>query len=778
MPMIMNSRFINPEIEERLALDLSEEVPELNEDGGRGSSILQFYTSDSFHSIEQQRQQLPVFIKRSQFLYLLENSRVIVVTGETGSGKSTQLPQYVYEAGWLDPKPSNFNPFGITMAVTQPRRVAALTLSTRVAEEKNWQIGKQVGYIIRFEECWTPNSTVISYLTEGMMIQELLRDPLLTRFRVIMLDEVHERSLQTDILLGLIKKVLRKRPNDLRIIISSATLEAEKFIEYFSKMGVPEVEKNKQILKLTPVSHLNVEGRQYPVSIFYSLDPVPCYLSASKETVFRIHETKPLGGDILVFVTGQNEVSQLVGNLVDEYRNRKERFLNIQQQQNSKSKLPTTYPPLRCLQLHGSLPQHEQLRIFERPTRTCRKVIVATNIAEASVTLPGISYVIDCGFSRIRAYNPVNGLEALVTIPTSQASARQRAGRAGRTRTGQAYRLYTEEAYNKLLPRFTLPESLRVDLSGALLRLKTLGINRLAQFDWLDPPPALHVGQSAERLVALGALDANSGHLTIPRGVKLAEVSTTCGLDQPSAAAALLGSCDEGCSQEIAAIVSLMQIQRIFTVSDYKRAGDRIRRQVFGCRQGDHLTELNAFVAYEQQSKLLSKSELRTWCRDVGLNERGLAHAVILRDRIGSMFHRLKLPWVKAEPEGNPNPVLRALVRGFFHQAARLAPSGSHYLTIRGDHQLRLHPNCILYSSTTRWPTYILFTNVFLTPNFDDNNQNKIGKSNINDKNDLSSTCISGISVIQPDWLLELAPHYYQFGTDREHLEYSLRGKI
>ncbi|CAH8433982.1 unnamed protein product [Heterobilharzia americana] len=655
----MNSRFINPDNEERFTFDLSEEVPEINEDGGCGSSLLQFSTSDSFHSVEQQRQQLPVFAKRSQFLYLLETSRVLIVTGETGSGKSTQLPQYVYEAGWLDLKSSNLNPSGVTIAVTQPRRVAALTLATRVAEEKNWQIGKQVGYIIRFEECWTPGSTVISYLTEGMMVQELLRDPLLTRFR-------------TDILLGLIKKVLRKRPNDLRVIISSATLEAEKFVEYFSKMKMSESEENKQIAQLTPVTHLNVEGRQYPVSIFYSLDPVPCYLSAAKETVFGIHETKPLGGDILVFVTGQNEVSQLVGNLVEEYRSRKERFLAAQQQ-NSKVKSPAMYPPLRCLQLHGSLPQHEQLRIFERPTRACRKVVVATNVAEASVTLPGISYVVDSGFSRIRAYNPVNGLEALVTIPISQASARQRAGRAGRTRTGQAYRLYTEEAFHKLLPRFTLPESLRVDLSGALLRLKTLGIDRLAQFDWLDPPPPSHVGQSAERLVALGALDANSGHLTIPRGLKLAEVSTTCGLDQPSAAAALLGACDEGCSQEVAAIVSLMQIQRVFTVSDYKRTGDRIRRQIFGCHQGDHLTELNAFVAYEQQSKVLSKSELRTWCRDVGLNERGLAHAIILRDRIGSIFRRLKLPWVKAEPEGNPIPILRALVRGFFHQAARLA---------------------------------------------------------------------------------------------------------
>nr|CAH8853608.1 unnamed protein product [Trichobilharzia regenti] len=553
-----------------------------------------------------------------------------------------------------------------------------------------------------------------------MMIQELLRDPLLTRFRVIMLDEVHERSLQTDILLGLIKKVLRKRPYDLRVIISSATMEAEKFVEYFSKMKPPESEDNKQTLKLTPVSHLSVEGRQYPVSVFCSIDPVPCYLTAAKETVFRIHETKPLGGDILIFVTVENEVSQLVGDLIAKYRNRKERFLNTQQQNSKLKTSSTAYPPLRCLQLHGSLPQHEQLRIFERPTRAC----------------------------------------PLVTIPTLQVSARQRAGRAGRTRTGQVYRFYTEESFHKLLPRFTQPESLRVELSCALLRLKTLGIDRLAQFDWLDPPPPSHVGQSVERLVALGALDANSGHLTIPHGLKLAEVSTTCGLDQPSAAAALLGACDEGCSQEVAAIVSLMQIQRVFTVSDYKRTGDRIRRQTFGCHQGDHLTELNAFVAYEQQSKVLSKSELCTWCREVGLNERGLAHAIILRDRI-------------AEPEGNPNPILRSLVRGFFHQAARLGPSGSHYLTIRGDHQLRLHPNCVLYSSTSRWPAYILFTNVFLTPNLDDgNNSGKIGNF---DKNDPPSTCVSGVSVIQPDWLLELAPHYYQFGTDREHLEHAIR---
>ncbi|KAA0191461.1 ATP dependent RNA helicase DHX35, partial [Fasciolopsis buskii] len=473
---------------------------------------------------------------------------------------------------------------------------------------------------------------------------------------------------------------------------------------------------------------------------------------------------------ISIFYAGQNEVVQLVGDLVDEYRSRKERNSKTEPRPSGTKSSPASYRPLRCLPLHGALPQTDQLRIFDRPTRTCRKVIVATNIAEASVTLPGISYVIDCGFARIRAYNPITGLEALVTLPISQASARQRAGRAGRTRTGEAYRLYSERIFRSL-PQFTPPESVRSDLSGALLRLKTLGVDRLVRFDWLDPPPPSHVGQAAERLVALGALDTDSGRLTIPKGLKLAEVSTACGLDQPSAAAALLGACEEGCSQEVAAIVALMQIQRVFVSSmGQKRTGDRLRRQFFGCRQGDHLTELNAFTAYEIQSAQCSPSDLRAWCRDVGLNERGLSHALTLRDRIGAMFARLKLPWVRAEPEGNPEPVLRALVRGYFHQVARLAPSGSYYLTVRGDHQLRLHPNSILYSSTTKWPSWILFTHVYLASSAE-----LMGGGVENNGSGPVPTCVGGVSAIQPDWLLELAPHYYHFGTDREHLERALR---
>lgn len=762
----MKSTFVRPD---DISALLSEELPEIKEDGGTGPHLVHCGSFGGVESIEQQRQRLPVFKWRSQFLYLLETHRVVIVTGETGSGKSTQLPQYVYESGWLYARPRYPGAFGAALIVSQPRRVAALTLASRVAEEKNWQLGTNVGYSIRFEDCRTPNVTLISYLTEGMLIQELLRDPLLRSFRVIMLDEIHERSLQTDILLGLMKKVMRKRPYDLRLVISSATLEVKKFVDYFSDMKPSKQDGTLDApsIALSPVAHLNVEGRQYPVKIYYSIDPVPCYLRSAREVVFQIHESRPLGGDILVFVTGQNEVVQLIGELVNEYRERKERFAQLGMKDKGGNK-SAAYPPFRSLPLHGSLSQGDQLRIFDRPTRACRKVVVATNIAEASITIPAISYVVDTGFTRLKAYNSVTGLEVLVTVSASQASARQRAGRAGRTRAGEAFRLYREAAFHELLPRFTPPESLRTDVSGALLRLKTLGVDRLALFDWLDPPPPLHVGQAIERLVALGALDADTGRLTKPRGLQLAELSIACGLDQPSAAAALLGSCEEGCSQELASIVSLMQIQRIFICNPgQRRTGDRVRRQLFGCRQGDHLTELNALTAYETQAASLSSSELRGWCRDCGLNARGLAHAVTLRDRIGSIFHRLKLPWVKAEPEGNPEPILRALVRGFFHQAARLAPSGSHYLTVRGDHQLRLHPNCILYSATLKWPAWILFTSVFLTSgSSDDSNSQQC----VND-GESALTCVSGVSAIQPDWLLELAPHYYEFGTDREHLE-------
>ncbi|VDK20381.1 unnamed protein product [Taenia asiatica] len=773
------SRFLKPGEEDLIASEEIDECPE-------GAVVS---NTSNIRQVDQQRQSLPTFKWRSHFLYLLETSRVVVVTGETGSGKSTQLPQYIYEAGWVRGT-SKY------IAVTQPRRVAAITLAARVAEEKDCILGNEVGYLIRFEDCFKPGRTSILYMTDGMLIQEMTRDPLLQNYRVIMLDEVHERSLQVDLLLGLVKKILRKRLHDLRVVVSSATLEAQKqvlflfnkqllgtdfqivrfgsnftsphnsFINYFKDLNLRELTVEEGDTRLTPVSHLHVEGRQHPVRIFYLRDPTPCYVTEARKTVFKLHENRPLGADILVFLTSQDEVNRLVSELVDEYRDRKERFIQRQQQTKEGRGGGDRYPPLRSLPLYGGLPAHEQLRVFERPTHAVRTVVVATNVAEASVTLPRIGYVIDCGYARLRAYNADNSLEALVTLPVSKASANQRAGRAGRVRVGEVYRLYTEDAYSHILPRFTAPESQRSDLATSLLRLKTLGVDSLARFDWLPPrPPARHLGQAAEQLVSLGALTVATGMPMTERGAQLSALCSACGLAQPAAAAALLGAVEEGCTLEVAAIVALMQLQNVFVSSaNYRRTADRSRRVLFGTTAGDHLTELNAFTAYETQASTLNQSELQRWCQSVGLNARALQHALYLRDRILGVLKRSKMPCVAVEPPGNPLPIVRALLRGFFMQVAHLAPSGTHYTTVRGDHALRLHPSCVLYAapSTSRWPKWILFTRVHLSAPLSDNPAAATAVS-------ATAACVSGVSAIQPDWLMELAPHYFHYGTAREH---------
>ena len=372
---------------------------------GSGDAVV--FNRNRNMSMEQQRQRLQVFRYRSHILYLLENYQTLVLVGETGCGKSTQLPQYLLEAGWACD--------GRMVAVTQPRRVAVLTVSKRVADERDVVLGSEVGYAIRFDECWDAATTKIKFVTDGLLIREMMHDPLLTAYSVVMLDEAHERTLYTDIVIGLLKKVTKKRP-DLRVIVTSATLDAELFRDFFNN--------NDDNTGKDTATVLSVEGRMFPVDVYYALDPVPNYLTASVETVVKLHHREN-EGDVLVFVTGQEEVEQVVSRLIDEAR-----------------RLPRDAIKMRVLPIYGSLPTSEQLKVFDRTPRGVRKVIVATNIAEASVTINGIVYVVDCGFVKLRAYNPSCGLESLVILPTSRASAEQRAGRAGRVRSGQVEYLF------------------------------------------------------------------------------------------------------------------------------------------------------------------------------------------------------------------------------------------------------------------------------------------------------------------------------------------------
>ena len=354
------------------------------------------------------------------------------------------MTQYIIEEGMCQQ--------GRKVACTQPRRVAAMSVAKRVSEEMGVRLGQEVGYQMRFEDFTSPK-TIIKYMTDGMLLRECLLDPALRQYSVIMLDEAHERTIPTDVLFGLIKETLKQRP-DLKLIVTSATLDAEKFSQYFHDCPI-----------------FRIPGRIFPVEIMYANEPEEDYLSAALLTVQQIHLQEP-AGDILLFLTGQEEIdtaAQILRKRMDD--------------------LGDEAPPLVILRVYSALPSDQQSEIFEPAPPGSRKCVIATNIAEASLTIDGIFYVVDPGFAKIKVYNPKLGMDSLVVSPISQASARQRAGRAGRTGPGKCYRLYTEDAYrNEMLPT-SVPEIQRTNLSPTVLILKAMGINDLINFDFMDPPP-------------------------------------------------------------------------------------------------------------------------------------------------------------------------------------------------------------------------------------------------------------------------------------------------
>ncbi|KAF9984591.1 hypothetical protein BGZ75_003855 [Mortierella antarctica] len=504
--------------------------------------------------MSEQRKQLPVHRHRTEFLYLLEHHQVVILVGQTGSGKTTQIPQYLHEAGWTAK--------GKVVACTQPRRVAATTVARRVAEEMHVKLGMEVGYTIRFEDCTDPaGKTRIKYMTDGMLFRETLMDPLLSKYSVIMLDEAHERSLYTDILMGVLKKILKKRP-ELRIVISSATLDAEAFAAFFS------TNRSRGDKLQDNVSILSVQGRMYPVDLHYLPEPCDNYVEKAIQTVFDIHTQEP-AGDILVFMTGREEIEEVVSEIRDR----------------ATTLPPKKYADIVALPLYAGLAEEEQVLVFEPGERGTRKVIVATNVAEASITIPAIGFVIDCGFVKIRAYNPRTGMEMLTTTTISQASAEQRSGRAGRIRNGKAYRLYTEQSFQKSMRTASVPEIQRSNLVGMVLQLKALGIENVLRFDFMTSPPAEMMSKSLELLYSLKALD-DFGRLTIPLGMRLAEFP----LD-PFLGKILLDSEDFGCSHEMLTIAAMVSVQNVFVNPTSAAAEEQHRK--FGVMEGDHITLLN-----------------------------------------------------------------------------------------------------------------------------------------------------------------------------------------
>ncbi|XP_065874581.1 pre-mRNA-splicing factor ATP-dependent RNA helicase DEAH1-like [Euphorbia lathyris] len=422
----------------------------------------------AFEKIQEDRKALPIYEYRDELLDAIEKFQVLVIVGETGSGKTTQIPQYLHEAGYTKRG---------KVGCTQPRRVAALSVAARVAQEMGVKLGHKVGYSIRFEDC-TSDKTILKYMTDGMLLQEFLSEPDLASYSVVIVDEAHERTLSTDILFGLVKDLARLRP-DLKLLISSATLDAVKFSDYFDSAPI-----------------FKIPGRRFPVEIHFTKAPEPDYLDAAIVTALQIHVKEPPGGDILVFLTGQEEIETAEEILKHRIRG-----------------LGTKVAELIICPIYANLPTQLQAKIFEPTPEGARKVILATNIAETSLTIDGIKYVIDPGFCKTKSYNLRTGVEALLVTPISKASCMQRAGRSVRTGPGKCFRLYTAYSYKHDMDANTVPEIQRTNLASVVLSLKRLGIHDFCAFDFMDPPPSESLMKALELLYALGALDKH-GDLT------------------------------------------------------------------------------------------------------------------------------------------------------------------------------------------------------------------------------------------------------------------------
>ncbi|ETL28161.1 ATP-dependent helicase HrpA [Phytophthora nicotianae] len=630
-------------------------------------------------SILEQRESLPVFKLKRQLMKAIADNQVLVVIGETGSGKTTQMTQYMAEMGLTST--------GI-IGCTQPRRVAASSVAKRVAEEFGCELGQEVGYSMRFEDVTSPE-TVIKYMTEGMLLREYLADPTLSKYSALMLDEAHERTINTDVLFGLLKDLVRKR-KDLKIIVTSATLDAEKFSRYFFDCPI-----------------FTIPGRTFPVEILYTKEPELDYLDASLLCVMQIHLSEP-EGDILLFLTGQEEIDTACEVLYQRIKALQERALA---------------PELIILPVYGALPSEMQSRIFEPAPKGSRKCVVATNIAEASLTIDGIYYVVDPGFCKQNAFNSKIGMDSLVVVPCSQASARQRAGRAGRTGPGKCYRLYTENAYkNEMLPT-TVPEIQRANLGSVVLQLKAMGINDLMGFDFMDPPPQDALVMALENLYALGALD-DEGLLT-RLGKKMAEFPV-----EPKNAKVLLTSVVLGCAEEVLTIVAMLSVESVFFRPKEKQAQADQKKAKFHQPEGDHLTLLAVYEAWAN-SKFSNP-----WCYENFIQARAIRRAQDVRKQLLSILDRYKMDVVSCGK--NYNKVRRAIVAGYFANTAKKDPQEGYRTMVEGQ-PVYIHPSSALFNKSPEW---VLYHELVLT----------------------TKEYMRNIMTIEPKWLVELAPAFFKKG--------------
>jgi ATP-dependent RNA helicase DHR2 len=631
------------------------------------------------------RQNLPLRSYQDEIRKILLASDVLIIVGETGSGKSTQVPQFLYDEDWCrqrtvrGKKGAEEVKIGGTIAITQPRRVAATTLAHRVAREMGTPLGQGgrtrglVGYSVRFDHN-VPRGARIKFLTEGMLLQELLRDPQLRQYSAVIVDEIHERSVDVDVLSGFLKQILTSDLSErggmpLKIIIMSATANVERIQEFF------------RIANTTTVPVLRVEGRQFPVDVIHTSKPVPDLNNALGSLVLRINQQEALPGDILAFLTGQEEIEAVQKHL-----------------EHDASALPAEVPRIKVLPLFGQLSieaQHDAFKPVQE--KFTRKVVLATNIAETSVTVPGVRFVIDTGKAKVKQFRMKLGMESLLVKPISKSSAIQRSGRAGREAPGSCYRLYTQEGYESLADE-ELPEILRIDILGAILAMKARGVDDISTFPLMDAPDQESIGRALMQLNLLEALDDNGRISDLGRKMALFPLSAPL-------ARVLLAAAEpqSDCLLDVIDIISCItsgeDIFHQLRSEEVKEEVEAYRQELYR-REGDLLTYLTTIQRFVAENADRTK-----WCYQRRLNLRNMRQAMHVRRQLRGICQKENLlidappkdpqPFTPASPS-HAETLLKCFLKGFVLRTAMLAPDSS-YITTHGKHVVTIHPSSVLH---------------------------------------------------------------------------------
>jgi pre-mRNA-splicing factor ATP-dependent RNA helicase DHX38/PRP16 len=524
-------------------------------------------------------------------------------------------------------------------------------------------------------------------MTDGVLLRESLTQRDLDKYSCIIMDEAHERALNTDVLMGLIKKVLARR-RDLKLIVTSATMNSKRFSEFYG--GAPE---------------FIIPGRTFPVDIQYSRSPCEDYVDSAVKQVLAIHVSQG-SGDILVFMTGQEDI-EVTCDLIEE-----------------RLRLLVDPPKLLVLPIYSQMPADLQAKIFDPAPPNTRKVIVATNIAETSLTVDGIMYVVDSGFSKLKVYNPKMGMDTLQITPVSQANAGQRAGRAGRTGPGKAFHLYTEQAFKNDLYVQTIPEIQRTNLSNTVLLLKSLGVKDLLDFDFMDPPPQDTITTSLFDLWALGAID-HVGDLT-----EIGRTMTSFPMDPSLAKMLITSSTEYSCSEEMLTIVSMLSVPSVFYRPKERQEESDAAREKFFVPESDHLTLLHVYTQWR------SNGYSDGWCVRHFPHPKALRRAKEIREQLHDiMVNSQKMALVSCGTDWDV--IRKCICSGYYHQAAKVKGIGE-YINLRTSVTVQLHPTSALYG-LGYLPDYVIYHELILT----------------------SKEYMSCVTSVDPHWLADLGGVFY-----------------